>query len=718
MTDNALDQQVQQCLQSINTLLHQTRRESGVAPTTEASQMARLYGVPLERDSSRVQLADGEEGGSSNPLWVQLATARDLLRRLDSERRHLSAAVDKRGKDAESAEGESEQLRQRATESHKKILQLQTQLTAAKADTKSTESLLDHQTKELLTLKRFVRSLPPPLVNGYLAVESGEESMQGVRDVLGLVPDRKFEEAFKDKMDVLLYKRRYERAKKCYERFSQQVEASCMEAEDQQTLLGETTTDDEAPISRGRVFSSPSTGATLAAVSLTASSFARAPTVMDFPMQLPFSPVTPQEARVKALIYKSKFAEPLMEVKENTQRHASRLKTVQDCGLYRLRTQVMDILKRLPVSERAYLQTSFDKNMDALMRTHREILFSLIQLPITLVTQVTDKEKVNQRDATSDKKTRSVGCMAVDTSAEDYRLHRLQEELHQYKLKSLEQQTSLQQKADALSDRYASELQVVQALFSNLRDLTAAITTTAARCQGEKVVDPLMAAGLPSVGEVDPDDQRLTAKLGEATQLDIIYVKSLAAAFHAENTKKEEEEKVPKAATRKDAPRGSLPSLQTSKRSSVSGGPPPRSNSKTGGKRKKSHTPLPLASGPNRRHTIPNAPVEKPKEPTAPTGTKGASSRRLTSSSLDLGKLSEDLLLPEAAQTTRDFSNRILTEINNNNDNSRKGSAHSSKNTTPNHRGTKGGTRQPSPANDNSPSNVTLNVVQLDFDGN
>ncbi|ESS69794.1 hypothetical protein TCDM_01522 [Trypanosoma cruzi Dm28c] len=66
-----------------------------------------------------------------------------------------------------------------------------------------------------MRMRRFLRALPVEKEN-----------------LLLLVPDRRFEEAFRDKMSAIKYKRRYDRARELHERRSEDVERKLMLMED------------------------------------------------------------------------------------------------------------------------------------------------------------------------------------------------------------------------------------------------------------------------------------------------------------------------------------------------------------------------------------------------------------------------------------------------------------------------------------------------------
>lgn len=571
-----LTSQVDRLLSEVARTLHSASPPDAAATRAEAGPFLRAHGILLDDNTSQSRHAGnipfdtarrhsgikpiGDEIHLTGTIRTELEHARELIRRLDSERRHYRKHALRQQQELQAARREQRLTQQRATESNRRAIQLETQLSTARHRNEEYECKLEDCTEELMKLRRFIRALPPAFAKAHMTLEEGGGKLEDIGDALGLVPDRRFEEAFNDKMAVIALRRRYKQAKTRHQEMAQRLEALSMTCEDapQYTVgrrrmslevggsLGPSSSSSPTALFAGAEGDSYGTSLQLAGSSAMPGTFLlQAQSVLEFPFQLPFSPATPQDAYLKSLIHHSAFAEPLMQAREGLLRLSTRLKTTQDNGLRALYAVLIDALRDMPSESttRKYLRHAFERQMEKQLHAQRELLFSLVAQVNEATRAIAEFEKGGggggasawrPGGAAGRKQTRDVGCMAVDTSDRDYRLYQAEEQLRLQRLRTLEAESTSHKRADeAMAEvkrAHQSTLQAVAQLEALGRSVLAAsrmrrLQQGDAKGAGE-LFDPLREVGFP-LSEETLSDPRLPVKLSEATEHLITYVRQL-----------------------------------------------------------------------------------------------------------------------------------------------------------------------------------------------
>ncbi|KPA83082.1 hypothetical protein ABB37_02796 [Leptomonas pyrrhocoris] len=552
-------------LSGVTRLLQQSVNENAkVKLQGTAASFLRANGIRLAQENADENamgcaVGRGASGDKEAVLRTELVHCRDLLRKVDGERRYARKQWLRLQAEQEQRRTAMEAMHRYSTASHQRSLTLEQHVAEERQRRRQLEEQLDTLTQELMQLRRVLRALPGDLVTSISSPQSPSSSSfpsttHSLSTAQLLVPDRRFEEAFRDKMNSIVYKRRYQRASALHQAASEQLEAFMMGQQDLQHVHLRAAYGDEgrlvsagavvdaagtASVGFGDDVTDPPNGAdSSSAASLASAVFWQS--ALDFPFQLPFSTATPQDALIKSLIYRSQFAEPLTQLREHTLRLSTRLKTTQDTALRTLYLTFNQALQNLGATPaRAQCRSLYERQMSKMQRAHRELLYGLIEqvnhatmeipeaerrtggLCFSITARGGDAHGVQRRDA---------GCTAHESvSIEEYRSSQLKEQLTKLKLQSLETAAATLKETEATAAQCtAARQEAVQALQS-LKKLTACIIASvrAQKTADEVVYDPLEDVTEPLTEDV-LDDPRLVTKMTEATDLTLTYVRQLA----------------------------------------------------------------------------------------------------------------------------------------------------------------------------------------------
>ncbi|KPI88697.1 hypothetical protein ABL78_2157 [Leptomonas seymouri] len=515
-----------------------------------------------ERTTARA-VGRSASGDAEVALRIQLQDCCNLLRKVDGERRHLRERCMRLQREQDQQRAEMEAIHRYSTASHQSTLALKQRVADERQRRQQLEEQLATQTEEVMQLRRVLRALP----NDFMAALSSPQTFSSssseapLNATPNLVPDRRFEEAFKDKMNSIVYKRRYRQASVLHQAANEQLEAILMEQQDvQHANVHRVYTDEGWLASVGAVEASAmsSEGVALGTDMTAQSHWADAGRVaalasatfwqsaFNFPLQLPFSTATPQDALIKSLIYHSSFAEPLTQLREHTLRLTSRLQTTQCAGLRTLYMTFNQLLQKRGVTPaHSQCRSLYERQMDKMQRAHRELLYSLIEQMHHAVMQIPEMERDSSGRSLSKAprggsggaggssqgvQRRDVGCSVHGSvSVEEYRTSQLKEQLTRLKLQSLEAAAdALKEKEAVVTQCATARYEALQALQS-LKKLTACVIASvrAQKASDEVIYDPLEHVQEPLTEDV-LDDPRLVTRVAEATDLTLTYVRQLA----------------------------------------------------------------------------------------------------------------------------------------------------------------------------------------------
>ncbi|EKG05772.1 hypothetical protein TCSYLVIO_003150 [Trypanosoma cruzi] len=422
--DTALQDTVESVLASSHSLLNNARRLSDAGFNGPQSLGEELLVGREDRAASNSAVSESF-GLTVGAFHTKLEECRDLLRRVDSERRffreralEMQQALEEEGK-------ERKHLRAQIAESQRELRKAQRQAREAQKKTRDMELALAAATEEQMRMRRFLRALPVEKEN-----------------LLLLVPDRRFEEAFRDKMSAIKYKRRYDRARELHERRSEDVERKLMLMEDK---FVETPQDELASsLSNIQHFNSISllSTSTLPRLSNSMSVSQLAPTgavrdFLHFQFQLPFSHVTAKDDYIDARIQRSVYKEPLRGLREGLFWLSHRLKRTQDVGLCNMYNVVLESLQGSGNSSAPVMfgpKKAFEVAMEKLQKSHRELLYQLVEVVNSSVTQLLENEsRVTVKPTVS---RRDVGCSVYSAPPMDVRMNSLEMRLDAQRRKS------------------------------------------------------------------------------------------------------------------------------------------------------------------------------------------------------------------------------------------------------------------------------------------
>ncbi|KAG5473074.1 hypothetical protein CUR178_02992 [Leishmania enriettii] len=519
----------------------------------------------------RISFGDRDENalGTASPaaaessVRAQLEHCRSLLRKVDSERRHMRHQCIWLQKEHELRRAEIQALHRYSAESHQRSLALERQVAEERQRRRQSQDEVDAQTEEVMRLRRVLRALPADFLRSISpSLSTGGALTDAVQ---ALVPDRRFEVGFRDKKNSIVYKRRYRQASAMHQAARELVETLMMEQQDplqaaarwlysDEGVPAAGATSAESAVQRERrgrgcgassLFDSQSDGAdeplpnttinAAAASTLVASALVQS--ALEFPFQLPFSTATPKDAHIKFLVYHSAYAEPLTQLREHVLRLSSRLKTAQDAGLralYTIFTQVLHLLGSAPTL--AQWRFLYQRQMEKMQRAHRDLLYAVMEQANMAATQIPELERAGgagaaQRElAGSAPQRRDVGCSAHEsTTMEAYRSSQLREQLAHLKLHSLELEAAAQKAKEEMSRQCSSAREGALQALQSLKALAKCVVSSV-RVQGgadDVVYDPFAQLLDPLTADV-LDDPRLGTKTAEATDLTISYVRLLA----------------------------------------------------------------------------------------------------------------------------------------------------------------------------------------------
>ncbi|ORC90986.1 uncharacterized protein TM35_000074100 [Trypanosoma theileri] len=413
--NEALEDTVDNVLANSHSVLTTTRRmsEAGLDSvglvfkhTNFDFRPAATHGVEFEGDSFP---------GAVGALRAQLEECRAVLRRVESERRYLRARAAELQRGVAAAEGQRERLREAAATAAREAREARRAAAAGRRRLREAEAAAMTATEEQMRLRRYVRAAPFTPA-----------------DARAIVPDRRFEEAFRDKMDAIRYKRRYQRAKLLHQQRAEAAERERMEAEDDadDTSNGlnasSTVTLAAMPATPNTNLSSSFNGLSLSQLGSTSISTRE---LLGGSFQLPFVHTTPRDSYVLALIQKASSSEALTRLRDGIIRICSRLKQGQDHGmrsLYTLMLECMRVGDRLSGAFFTDPKKSFEIVVEKTQRTHRDLLYDLLELVNSAVIDVAEMES----SSTKKKVTKhNAGCSVYFPGVPDLRLADIEERL-------------------------------------------------------------------------------------------------------------------------------------------------------------------------------------------------------------------------------------------------------------------------------------------------
>ncbi|KAG5472307.1 hypothetical protein LSCM1_03706 [Leishmania martiniquensis] len=550
-----------------NRVLQRTASDvNSSATVAKAASHFRANGILISSDNpDENALSAASPAATESSLRAQLEHCRSLLRRVDTERRHLRNQCIYLQKEQGLRRAEMESMHRYSTESNQRSQALERQVAEERRRRRQLQEEADAQTEEVMRLRRVLRALPADVLRSLNPSPFTGGAWTEV--VQALVPDRRFEVAFRDKMNSIVYKRRYRQASAMHQAASEHLETLMMEQQDPLQVVERLPYVDEGV---------PAVGATSAesvvgwegrgrgggASSLfesqcsqvddsrpdglihitAASTFAGSAllhSALEFPSQLPFTTTNPKDVHIKFLVYHSMYAEPLTQLREHVLRLSSRLKTVQDTGLralYAIFTQLLHLLGSAHTL--AQWRFLYQRQMEKMQRVHRDLLYAVMEQANMAATQIPELERAAsagsaQRDlARGAAERRDVGCSAHESTTMDaYRTSQLKEQLAHLKRQLLEAESVARKEKEEMGRQCSSARQGALQALQSLRALSKCVMSSV-QVQGaadDAVYDPFAQLSDPLIEEL-LDDPRLGTKTAEATDLIISYVRLLACS--------------------------------------------------------------------------------------------------------------------------------------------------------------------------------------------
>lgn len=549
---------------STRTLQKATKDVNSADPAfVKAASLFQANGIrisPAEPDENISSAAS--PAAAESDLRIQLENCRNLLRTVDCERRRLRSQCIYLQKEHELRRAEVQLMHRYSTESHQRSLTLERQIAEERQNRRRLQDEVDARVQEVMRLRRVLRALPANVLRSLGPHHPADSAAADL--VLTLAPDRRFEEAFRDKMNSIVYKRRYRQASAMHQAAREQVEVMMMEQQDPLQIAtrfsyvgeGASTAGATSTESVGkREWQGCSSGGFRLLESLpqgidesrpaetinataTATSANSAPmhSALGFPFQLPFTTVTPKDAYIKFLVYHSAYAEPLTQLREYVLRLSSRLKTTQDAGLralYATFTQVLHLLGSAPAQ--AQWRSLYEREIEKMQRAHRDLLYAVIEQANVAATQIPELERASG-SATARRELiggapqrRDVGCSAHELATmEKYRISQLKEQLDHLKLHSLEAEAAAEKEKEEMARQCSTARQGTLQALQSLKALAKCVVWSV-RAHGVAdgaVYDPFAQLFDPLTEEV-LDDPRLVTKAAEATDLTLSYLRLL-----------------------------------------------------------------------------------------------------------------------------------------------------------------------------------------------
>ncbi|KEG13027.1 hypothetical protein DQ04_01251000 [Trypanosoma grayi] len=522
--DNVLEDALENVLANSHSLLNNTRRlsnpesDSGVALLKHA-----LYGTQTPR-AAAPQVDNSEIIPAIGALHTQLEECRDLLRQVDSERRlyrektvQLQRALDEEHHGQETLRNQIVGSQDELRKAQRKAIEVQQRL-------REMEEAMDTATEEQMRLRRFLRSMP-----------------MNKERALTLVPDRRFEEAFRDKMSAIHYKRRYERARQLYQQRSEMAEGKQMAMEDTYTAEGADLPSLSLTGAQGLAALALPDVSSLAnsTNNLSTSQWVSLRSVRDtltFPFLLPFSHTTARDDYINTQVQRSTQKDSLARLREGAFRMCHRLKHVQDSGLHSMYGVLLEILRTHTSTSASMLvnpKKTFESVLEKMQHALREMLFEIVDLVNSAVMQIANREPrvaVKQAVAKHD-----VGCSVYLGSTFDMRLADIEAKLEAQRRKSAASESDLL--AGTLNARNSGTMMRSKALLTleQLLSLHKAFCTVAqaanSTCDNAapELKDMFEELALAAT-DTALDDSRYETKVAEAVEADVRHAERLAAS--------------------------------------------------------------------------------------------------------------------------------------------------------------------------------------------
>ncbi|RNF12742.1 hypothetical protein TraAM80_00094 [Trypanosoma rangeli] len=412
-TGTLLQDAVDNILSSSHDIIKSTLRlsDSGV---DDVSSLEELVATQLPRKTSRM-LMHGRFDTTTDIFQTYLEDCRDVLRMVDNERCFFREKALKMQNALEEESNEAKHLRLQLIESQRELRKAQRSAIAAKKREHEMAESLAAATEEQMRLRRLVRAMP-----------------RLKEELLLLVPDRRFEEAFRDKMCSIKYKRCYHRARELYEQRSERVERNQMAMED--SFVEGLTLGDLATSLGSTQFGGSFTLTSISSFPRASNSLSSQPLLdsgvkdlVQLPFQLPFSHVTEKDGYIKKQVQRSVYKVPLQKFREGIVRLSLLIKRTQDVGLRNLYGVMLESFRAGASASPSFLadpRKPFEAAITKLQASHLQLLYKLLELADSSVLMLLKNEaENNKRPPVS---TRDVGCCVYLTAPMDLQIASLE----------------------------------------------------------------------------------------------------------------------------------------------------------------------------------------------------------------------------------------------------------------------------------------------------
>ncbi|RNF18148.1 uncharacterized protein Tco025E_04606 [Trypanosoma conorhini] len=514
-TSTVLQDTVENVLASSHSLLNTTRRLSDAGVNDASFLEDESFAGQLPRAAHRGSVSESF-GATIGIFQSQLEECRDVLRMVDSERRfYREKALEMQNTLGEESK-EVKHLRLQIAESQRELRKAQRSAMGAQKKMREMEAALASATEEQMHLRRYLRAMP-----------------RDQEELLLLVPDRRFEEAFRDKMCAIKYKRLYNRARELHEQGSERMERSRMAMED--NFLEKPTLEDLAAslgstqLSESLMFLNMSS---LAGASNSLSSSQRlftggARELVKFPFQLPFTHVTPRDGYIKTQIQRSAYAEPLRRFREGFVRLTHLLKRTQDVGVRNMYAVMLESLRTGVAASSPILpdpMKAFEAAIEKVQGSHRDLLYELLELANSSVLMLVENEaQVNKKPSLS---RRDVGCGEYLTTPLDMRIASLETRLETQRRKSASDVTGALLGNFQVKTNYTEMRRKTKTTLQQLLTLHAALQQTVQAVQAhcllnEAKPNDVFADLFIAASDAAVEDPRYETKVAEAVEADL-----------------------------------------------------------------------------------------------------------------------------------------------------------------------------------------------------
>ncbi|KAH9579914.1 hypothetical protein LSM04_004237 [Trypanosoma melophagium] len=357
-------------------------------------------------------------GSAVGALRAQLEECRAVLRRVECERRFLRGRAAELQRGVAAAEGQRERLRAAAATAAREAREARRVAASERRRLREAETAAMAATEEQMRLRRCIRAVP------FTPAEAR-----------AIVPDRRFEEAFRDKMDAIRFRRRYQRAKQLHQRRAESAERERMQAEDEgndpiayggNVWNASSEVPIPAPLTPSTNLSSSYNGLSLS--QLGSASYS-AKDVLGVPFQLPFVHTTARDSYILTVMQKAPSSEALTRLRDGLIRICSRLKQGQDSGVRSMYSLMLECMRGGERSSGAFFtdpKKSFEIVVEKTQRVQRDLLYDLLELVNSAVIEIAECESSSIHKKVT---THNAGCSVYFPGVPDLRLADIEERL-------------------------------------------------------------------------------------------------------------------------------------------------------------------------------------------------------------------------------------------------------------------------------------------------